>query len=101
MNNKTCGECTQFRDGHAYCLIGDIGNKRYACSEACENFVPRKQQTNGDLARSMDDRELAEFIFDILQMIPKEHMHNKEMIGAIAKMLSQPIGFDFLAEGHK
>ena len=49
----------------------------------------------------MNDKELAEFIFDILQMIPKEHVHNKEMISAIAKILSKPVGFDFLAEEHK
>lgn len=78
-----------------------MGNKRYSYYEACENSVPRKQQTNGDLARSMDDEELAEFVFDILQLIPEEHIHNKDMISAIAKVLSKPVGFDFLSEDDK
>ena len=101
MCSNTCGECTYYRDVYNYCLLGDLVNCRWANSAVCEMFTPIKQQTNGDLARSMDDKELAEFIFDILQLIPKEHIHNKEMINAISKILSKPVGFDFLAKEHK
>lgn len=56
LNNITCGECKHYLAKMFHCQKYDVMAESH---QTCEDFEPKKKQTNGDRIRAMSDEELA------------------------------------------
>lgn len=56
LNNRTCNCCKYYLAEMFHCKKNDVMAEAH---QTCEDFEPKKKQTNGDKIRAMSDEELA------------------------------------------
>lgn len=112
MTTKTCGDCVFYnskmtRNGCGMCTATTGRFKGLfvdPAMKACVRAYAEKDAsiTYGDRMRAMNNKEIAEYMYDIIRLLTDEVLHSKyEFIDIATQILDKPAGTDIVGEWYK